>query len=204
MIVSEKQLRMLFPDAPLRPTGVFLRAPESAGDAIRGAISGVMSNAVISGRTDTSDVLRDTPIVRAVRLGIGATAVVAAIYAALAVAAALALGGAARTTENAHLRTLGLSDRQAFSTLLLEQGPALLFAFLGGLALGLGLLVLLLPGLQLERLLGIDVEVTPSLDPVLIAAMAAGIALVSLVGLAAGLWLGRRGTAVAALRRGFE
>jgi hypothetical protein len=34
--------------------------------------------------------------------------------------------------------------------------------------------------------------------------MAIGIVLVALVGLAAGLWLGRRGTAVAALRRGFE
>jgi hypothetical protein len=204
MIVSEKQLRTLFPDAPLRPTGIFLRAPERAGDAIRTAIAGVMSNAVVSGRTDTSDLLRDAPIVRAVRLGIAATAVVAAIYAALAVAAALALGGAARTTENAHLRTLGLSDRQAFTTLVLEQGPALIFAFIGGLALGLGLLVLLLPGLQLQRLLGIDVEVVPSLDPVLVVEMAAGILLVALVGLAAGLWLGRRGTAVAALRRGFE
>jgi putative ABC transport system permease protein len=204
MIVSEKQLRTLFPDAPLRPTGIFLRAPQSAGDGIRAAITSVMSNAVVSGRTDTSDVLRDSPIVRAVRLGIAATAAVAAIYAALAVAAALALGGAARTTENAHLRTLGLSDRQAFTTLLLEQGPALVFAFIGGVALGLGLLVLLLPGLQLERLLGIDTEVAPSLDPALVAAMAAGIALVALVGLAAGLWLGRRGTVTAALRRGFE
>jgi len=204
MIASEKQLRALFPDAPLRPTTAFLRAESSAGDGIRTAVTGVMSNAVVTGRTDTSDLLRDGPIVRAVRLGIAATAVVAAIYAALAVAAALALGGAARTTENAHLRTLGLSDRQAVGTLLLEQGPALVFAFIAGIALGVGLLVLLLPGLRLERLLGVDVQVTPGLDPVLVAAMAIGIVLVALVGLALGLWLGRRGTAVAALRRGFE
>ena len=204
MLVSEKQLRALFPDAPLRPTTAFLRAPTSAQGAITQAVTSTMSQAVVTGRTTLSAELRDAPIVRAVRLGIAATAVVAAIYAALAVAAALALGGAARTTENAHLRTLGLSDGQAVWTLLLEQVPPLAFAFVAGLATGVGLLVLLLPGLRLERLLGVDVQVTPGLDPTLVAAMAIGIVLVALVGLAAGLWLGRRGTAVAALRRGFE
>jgi putative ABC transport system permease protein len=204
MIVSQRQLHTLFPDAPLRPTVAYLRAPADDGDAIRAAVAGVMTNAVVSGRTDTTDQLRDAPIVRAVRLGIAATAVTAAIYAALAVAAALALGGAARTTENAHLRTLGLSDRQALGALLLEQGPTLAFAFVAGLALGLGLLTLLLPGLRLDRLMGVDVAVTPGLDPTLLVAMAAGFVLVALVGLLAGLWLGRRVSAVAALRRGFE
>ncbi|HEX7950577.1 MAG TPA: FtsX-like permease family protein [Candidatus Limnocylindrales bacterium] len=204
MLVSEKQLRTLFPEAPLRPTTAFLRAPTSSQSAITQAVTSAMSQAVVTGRTELSAELREAPIVRAVRLGIAATAVVAAIYAALAVAAALALGGAARTTENAHLRTLGLSDGQALWTLLLEQVPPLAFAFVAGLVTGVGLLVLLLPGLRLERLLGVDVQVSPGLDPTLVAAMAIGILLVALVGLAAGLWLGRRGTAVAALRRGFE
>lgn len=204
MLVSEKQLRALFPDAPLRPTTTFLRASPGSQEAITQAVTGVMSQAVVTGRTQLSAQLRDAPIVRAVRLGVAATAVVAAIYAALAVAAALALGGAARTTENAHLRTLGLSDSQALWTLLLEQVPPLAFAFVAGLVTGVGLLVLLLPGLRLERLLGVDVQVSPGLDPALVAVMAIGIVLVALVGLAAGLWLGRRGTAVAALRRGFE
>jgi uncharacterized membrane protein YqjE len=97
-----------------------------------------------------------------------------------------------------------LSDRQAVAALLLEQGPTLAFAFAAGLGLGLGLLTLLLPGLRLERLMGVDVTVAPGLDPTLLAAMAGGIVLVALVGLLAGLWLGRRVSAVAALRRGFE
>lgn len=204
MVVSEKQLRTIFPDAPLRPTTAFLRAPPQNEAAIRQAVTSVMSAAVVDGRSETTDALRDAPVVRAVRLGIGVTAVVAGLYAALAVAAALALGGAARTTENAHLRTLGLSDRQAALTLLLEQGPALAFAFLAGLGLGIGLLALLQPGLRLPQLVGSGVEVSPTLDPVLALAMGLGIILVALVGLLAGLWLGRRVNAAAALRRGFE
>ena len=204
MLASEKQLRTLFPDAPLRPTTAFLKAPPENEAAIREAVTGVMSAAVVDGRAETTAALRDAPVVRAVRLGIAATAVVAALYAALAVAAALALGGAARTTENAHLRTLGLSDRQAVITLLLEQGPALVFAFVAGLALGVGLLAMLQPGLRLPALVGTDIEVAPTLDAGLVLAMALGIVLVALIGLLAGLWLGRRGTTAAALRRGFE
>jgi len=148
--------------------------------------------------------LSDAPVVRAVRLGIAATAVVAAIYAALAVAAALALGGAARTVETAHLRTLGMNGRQTLVALILEQGPALAFAFIGGLALGVGLLAFLAPGLQLQRLVGVTVDVSVGLDPVLILAMALGIAGVALIGIGVGLWLGRRLAPIAALRRGFE
>ena len=204
MIASEKQLRALFPDAPLRPTSAYLKAPAADVAALRSTITSVMPQAIVTGRAERTAMLSDAPVVRAVRLGIAATAVVAAIYAALAVAAALALGGAARTVETAHLRTLGMNGRQTLVALILEQGPALAFAFIGGLALGVGLLAFLAPGLQLQRLVGVTVDVSVGLDPVLILAMALGIAGVALIGIGVGLWLGRRLAPIAALRRGFE
>ena len=204
MIASERQLRALFPDAPLRPTSAYLRAPGADVAALRSTITSVMPQAVVTGRAERTQALGDAPVVRAVRLGIAATAIVAAIYAALAVAAALALGGAARTVETAHLRTLGMNGRQTLVALVLEQGPALAFAFVGGLALGVGLLAFLAPGLQLQRLVGVTVDVSVGLDPVLVLVMALGIAGVALIGIGVGLWLGRRLAPIAALRRGFE
>ena len=204
MLVSEKQLRALFPDAPLRPTTAYIRAPAAAGPAIESAVTSVMPAANVIGEAERAAALRDAPVVRAVGLAIAATAGVAAIYAALAVAAALALGGAARTVETAHLRTLGMSGRQVLGALVIEQGPSLALAFVGGLGLGVGLLAFIAPGLRLQQLVGVDVEVAAGLDPLVVGAMAVGIVLVALVGIAAGLWLGRRLAPITALRRGFE
>ena len=52
-----------------------------------------------------------------------------AAYAALGVAAALALAGLARTQEVARLRTLGLTGRQALGLAVAEHGPTTLAAF---------------------------------------------------------------------------
>ena len=60
---------------------------------------------------------------QAVRALILAAALVTAAYAALGVAAALALSGIARSVEVARLRTLGLTGRQAVGLAIAEHGP---------------------------------------------------------------------------------
>jgi putative ABC transport system permease protein len=126
------------------------------------------------------------------------------VYAAIAFAAAVALAGAARAVEVAHLRTLGLNDRQAAGLVLLEHGPTVIAAFAAGLALGLGLLVVLRDGLGLDALVGSRVDVPIGLETGQLVLVLGGIVAVVAFGLALGAWMQRGAAPMAAVRRGFE
>ena len=117
--------------------------------------------------------------------GVAAAAFVAFAYAALAVAAALALTGAARAVEVAHLRTLGLSRREATGLVIVEHGPTIIVAFVAGVLLGLGLFALLRDGLGLASLVGAPIVVDVGVDPVQLGAVL--IAIVAIVSLGIGL-----------------
>jgi ABC-type lipoprotein release transport system permease subunit len=143
-------------------------------------------------------------VTAAIVVGIAIAAVIAALYAALAVAAALALAGAARATEVAHLRTIGLSRGDAVGLVVIEHGPTVILAFVAGVALGLGLFVLLEPGLGLDAIVGSKIQVPLTADPQQLAIIFAGILAISVIGIGLAAWMQRRGVAVAALRRGFE
>ena len=204
IIANRDQVLGLFPTAPFQPSVAFLRAPPSAAADIRGAVAEALAPASVAGRVELTDNLRDSPVTAAIRLGITIAAAVAGLYAALAVATALALAGSARAIELAHLRTLGLADHQASGVLLAEHAPAIVVAFAGGLALGLGLFAVLVPGLGLDALVGASVQIAPSVDAGLLAATAAGVIAVTSIGLGLGILLGRSASPVSALRRGFE
>lgn len=204
ILVNRDQLRTLFPAAPLLPNVAFLRAPPSAAADLKTALATAMPPASLTGRAELSDRLRDAPVVGAIRVGIAVAAAVAALYAALAVAAALGLAGSARAIELAHLRTLGLADGQASGVLLAEHAPAIALAFAGGLALGIGLFVVLVPGLGLDALVGASTDLPLPVDAGLLAITAAGVAAVVALGLGLGILSGRSASPVSALRRGFE
>ena len=59
---------------------------------------------------------------------------------------------------------MGLSRRDGLGLSVLEHGPIVLIAGLGGIALGLGIFVLVEPGLGLDGLIGSAVEVPFSVD----------------------------------------
>ena len=132
------------PPARIVPVYALLRAPETAGPAIREAVSapGADGRGVRPGGARATS-SRAQPVTNAVRALILAAAIVTAAYAALGVAAALALAGLARTQEVAHLRTLGLTARQTLQLTAAEHGPTTLVAFLLGGALGIALFGLL-------------------------------------------------------------
>ncbi|MBI2775844.1 MAG: hypothetical protein HYX57_01065 [Chloroflexi bacterium] len=205
VIASRDQIQAMFPRAALVPTGVFLRAPATSAEAIATAVATqVPVGARLFDRAAETEKLRTSPVSKAVAAGITVAALIAAAYAVLAVAAALALSGTARAIEMAHLRTLGLTDRQAAGLVVVEHGPTVALAFAGGIALGLGIFVTLRQGLGLEVLVGSSAAVPLTVEPAQLAIILGGI--VAVIGL--GLLLGalmQRGTApVAALRRGFE
>jgi putative ABC transport system permease protein len=205
VIASRDQIKALFPTATLAPTTIFIRAPDAAVEAIRAAVAAELPATVtVTSRAEVSAVLRASPARRAVEVGVATVVVVALTYAALAVAAGLALAGAARAIEIAHLRTLGLTGRQAGGLVILEHGPTVVLAFVLGAGLGLGVFVALRDGLGLEQLVGSRVAVPLTLDPVqLLFTVAAVVAVVGL-GLALGTLMQRGAAPAAAVRRGFE
>ena len=148
--------------------------------------------------------IRSTPIARAVVAGIAAAALIAFAYAVLALAASLALTGAAQAVEIAHLRTLGLSDRQAAGLVVVENGPVVVTAFALGLGLGLAMFSVLRQGLGLEALIGSRAEVSLTPEPAQFAIVLGGIVAVVVLGLVAGTLMQRGAAPTAAVRRGFE
>ncbi|HTG42162.1 MAG TPA: ABC transporter permease [Methylomirabilota bacterium] len=203
-IASRQQLKAIHPEAQLIATTMFLDAPETAGQAIGDAVANIAPGAAVQGRAEVGRAFIDSPVTVAIVGGITLAAVVAALYAALAVTAALALAGDARAVEVAHLRALGLSPRGALGLVIVEHGPTVAIAFVAGIALGLGLFVLLEPGLGLDALVGSRIDVPLTADPRQLAIIFASVLAITIVGIGLAAWMQRRGTPVAALRRGFE
>jgi predicted lysophospholipase L1 biosynthesis ABC-type transport system permease subunit len=203
-IASRQQLKAIHPQAQLIPTSIFLDAAEADGPAIRAAVADLAPGATVEGRAELVRRFRDSPVTAAIVVGIALAAVVAALYAALAVAAALALAGDARAVEVAHLRALGLSRREALGLAIVEHGPTVAFAFVAGVALGLGLYLLLQPGLGLDAIVGARVDIPLAADLRQLAIILAGVLGIAALGIGLAAVMQRRAASVAALRRGFE
>ena len=152
VVASRDQLRALRGGAGLRTsTAEYLRAPASAGPDLRAAILKVAPDADVASRAERIASIENSPLTRGLVAGVGASTFAAFAYAALAVAAALALAGASRAIEVAHLRTLGLTRREALGLVIVEHGPTILVAFVAGVLLGLGLFSVLRDSLGLAR-----------------------------------------------------
>jgi hypothetical protein len=204
LLASRAQLKAIHPEAPLAPTTIFLDAPDDQAAAITTAVTRRATAATVVTRSAFASAFTDSPVTAAIVAGIALAGIVAAVYAALAVTAALALAGASRATESAHLRMIGLSRRDAVGLAVIEHGPTVLLAFVAGVALGLGLFALLEPGLGIDAIVGSAFAVPLSADPQQLALTFAGVLAIAIVGIGLAAWMQRRGSAVVALRRGFE
>ncbi|HSL34031.1 MAG TPA: FtsX-like permease family protein, partial [Candidatus Limnocylindrales bacterium] len=205
VIASRDQIRGLRGGAGLRTsTAMFLRAPDSAGDEIRRLSRSSAANATFSSRHERTESIRTAPIVQSLGAGVGLAAAVAFAYAALAVSAALALAGAARAVEVAHLRTLGLTRREALGLVVVEHGPTILIAFAIGAALGIGLFALLREALGLGDLVGTKVDIGVTIDPAQLGIVLGAIVLIVGFGMLLAAALQRAATPADAIRRGFE
>lgn len=205
VIASRDQMRARFPSAALLPSIAWLRAPDGEAAALRAALNVAMPvGATLTSRAEVTAQLRASPAGHAVVTGVTLAALITAIYAALAVAAAMALAGAARAVEIAHLRTVGLTGRQAAGLVVVEHGPTIAVAFAAGIALGVGLVAALRDSLGLDALVGAHVDVPITIDPGQFGAVLGGIVAVVVLGLVLGARLQRGAAPLAAVRRGFE
>jgi putative ABC transport system permease protein len=118
---------------------------------------------------------------------------------AVTLVGAVILSAASRTRDLAYLRTLGVSRRQAQGLTAVEHAPPVLFALIPGVLLGVGVALLVEPGLGLADFVGSEgVPLTVnwvSLGGIVIVLLA-----VVAVAVAAGTWLAGRVRLASALR----
>jgi putative ABC transport system permease protein len=203
-VISRAQVRERQPGLTLAPSILFLDAPADAGPALSTAITEITPAVRFDDRGVLEQTFADSPVTAAISAGVVIALAVAAAYAAVAVTAALAIAGASRAGETAKLRTLGLSRRHAWLLTNVEQGPTVILAFVAGIGLGIGLFALLEPGLGLDALVGAKVAVPLGADPRQIGVLLAVVVAIAAVGIGLAAWAQRRGSAVVALRRGFD
>ena len=204
VIVDRAGLAAHLAGDPLRTTTVFLRAPDASVSAIRERISGELPGIDVLSRAERSAAIGSAPVVAAVSVGVTAAALAAVAYATLALVAALALTGAARTSETAHLRTLGLGRRQAFGSTVVEHGPTVVLAIIFGIVLGLGSFIGLRSGLGLTAIVGSPIDVPLEIGLDRLAGLVAAIIAIVAAAFGLGAIIQAEPAAPAALRRGIE
>ncbi|HEX5469192.1 MAG TPA: ABC transporter permease [Gaiellaceae bacterium] len=111
-------------------------------------------------------------------------AVLAGAYAAFVIVLALLVTARSRLRDMAYLRALGLSSRQAVAVTAGELAPPFLVASAAGIVLGVGIVYLVEPGLDLSTLAAGGRDVSVRLDPVAPVVLVAALLLVS----AAAVW----------------
>jgi putative ABC transport system permease protein len=200
-VVPLDWIQAAFPGLPRAPTVIWLRAPASAADAIATTVAGSTALTRVDSAFDSRAGLEAGSLISVVSGGYGLSEIVAASYMALAVLGAMVLSAARRSRDLAYLRTLGFSRRQALGLTIVEQGPTILLALVAGVALGLGLAVVLEPGLGLESFPGLTGAVA-AIDWPAVAVMVAVLVGVIVVAIVAGTWLSRRAPLMDALRIG--
>jgi putative ABC transport system permease protein len=206
VIASRDQLRADRTDGFRTNTAFYVRADDSAetAAAIRANVRDSAPFAVVQSRAEQTTDLRTSPIIDAIVLGVALAGLLAAAYAAISISAALALAGTAQAVEVAHLRTMGMTRREAFGLVIVEHGPMIVIGFVAGLAFGFLLFGVVQPGLGLDTLVGSTLEIPVSLGADQVVAIATFVIAIAALGIGLGAFLQRRAIPASAIRRGFE
>lgn len=206
VIASRDQLRGDRTDGFRTNSAFYIRADDAGttADAIRAHVRESAPFAILDGRAERTAALRTSPIIDAIVLGVALAGLLAAVYAAMAIAAALALAGAAQAVEVAHLRTMGMTRREAFGLIVVEHGPMIVIGFVAGLAFGSLLFRVVQPGLGLDTLVGSSLEIPVSLNVAQLLAIGLFVVAIAALGIGLGAFLQRRAIPASAVRRGFE
>ena len=204
MVVPRDLLRAAMTDRRFADTSLFVRAPDGVAGDLRAAVSEVTSMATVESQAERLRTLRERPLVEAVGIGFALALAAAVAYAALAVIVALTMSGSARARETAHLRTMGIGRGQVSALTILEHGPPVLVAVLAGLALGVAVAWVVLPGLGLSAFTGASAEPRLTLDISQLAILTAALIVIVAIGVAAAAWMQQRADPALSVRAGLE
>ena len=204
MVVPRDQLRAAMTDRRFPDTSLFVRASESTADALRATVSGLTSAVTVESQAERLATLRERPLVEAVGIGFALALAAAVAYAALAVIVALLMSGSARAPETAHLRTMGIGRGQVAALTILEHGPPVLVAVVAGLALGVAVAWVVLPGLGLSAFTGSTTDPGLTMDVGQLVVLTGALMVIVGVGVAAAAWMQQRADPALSVRGGIE
>jgi hypothetical protein len=186
-VLSASQFEAVQERRAPQPNSAILRAPDADPVALLAALDEQAPGVLLDSRADITSRAADAPVMGALRIGVALLALAALAYAGLAVGAALALAGAGRQIEVAHLRAMGVGRRQQAWLLFIEYVPAAIVAYGIGVALGVGLFIFIQPGLGLANIVGSAISVPVGFEPLHLLGLLAAIVAISAAGWALGV-----------------
>ena len=136
------------------PNRLYLRGVRES--AVREALDDAAPRVEVASRADVVRGLRASPLVDDVFRGFRAAIVLAALYAAVAVALMALIAARSRSRDLALVRTMGASPRQSIALAAVELAPFVLTAVVLGIGLGIAIPRLVEPGLDLAFFTGND------------------------------------------------
>jgi len=204
-VVASLKSIQAYSDRPVvRVNRMYVRAPDSAFDDLTATTETQSRAATVVSRAEEYDKVHDSPLIKGTEQGFLIGMVIAAAYSALAVAVAMALTARSRARDLAYLRTLGLSDSQVRGLIVVEQGPPVLVALVVGIALGIAIVRLIEPGIDLTAFTGPGIPVPIEVDYGAIATLAIVLIIVVGVAIAVVSQVARRANLGRSLRLGDE
>jgi putative ABC transport system permease protein len=198
-IVPLDWVRAAVPGTSFVPTVLWLRASSEVTAPLAAMVGAASEGVRIVSRQDAYAALHDAPLGSAVADYFGVALDVAVLYLAVTLVGAVVLSAAGRTRDVAYLRTLGVSGRQAQALTAVENAPPVLLALIPGVLLGVGVAMLVEPGLGLADFVGVQ-GVPLFVDWPKLVLVIAILAAVVAVAIGAGTWLAGRALLANALR----
>ncbi|HEX5148322.1 MAG TPA: FtsX-like permease family protein [Candidatus Limnocylindrales bacterium] len=173
----------------LPPSVLWLRAGDDAAAQLADAVAAAPGLTRIVSRYEALAAHTAAPFSGAVVVGYWLAFAIAAAYMAFTVIGALVLSAERRTRDLTYLRPLGFTARQALGLAFMEHGPLLLLAVVPGIAFGLGVAILCIPGLGLATFVGSVGDVPVFVDWPALAVLAGGLLAATAAAVAGGTWL---------------
>ena len=180
VIMPRGSLEVINPELDLRSTFIYIKAPSSANDEIVETVRGQTLATEFVSRPELLDEIANAPLVDGVETGFRAVAILATLYAVLAALAGIALTARERARDLGYLRTLGLTSRQAGLLTAIEQLPPAAVATTAGAGLGILMVWLVEPGLDLTTFAGTTLPASIVIDGSTVA-IVAGVELLTVV-----------------------
>ncbi|WP_265520879.1 ABC transporter permease [Oerskovia flava] len=172
--------------------------------AVSAAVGEIVPTAAQSSPAELSAAILESPVSTGLDRLFVAAIVLAGLLCAVAVVMTQMIGAPARAQLMAVLRTLGFTRRQAQRLVAWELGPWALVALAVGAGLGVAVPAVVLATVDLTTFTGGAAQPAIAVDPVLLAAVAGGFALVVVAAVAISTALSRRTDLAAQLRGGDE
>lgn len=153
----------------LERTLIFVRAAEDARDQIEATIGGqTRSNPRVMSQAEVFEQLHDAPFARGVDRGLLGAFAIGGAFALVAAMSSIALTLRDRRRDFGYLRTLGITGREAMRLTIIEQLPPVAVATTVGSLLGVAMVLVLEPALDLVALTGPDLPAAIRIDPLAI------------------------------------